>query len=302
MMQMASMIYNCPYLTKSFKFHYSQQSDNKNQCFYVVSIKNDLYVIIRGAKMECDYLIASNFAQIKYEKGYVHKGFHHSALFIINKIESIISKWNGTIYVVGHSTGGGTASMIVAHFIDSKKMNNIYGVTIGAIPSMTLNQSKKYINRIFSFQNDIDVIPQQTIINMRNYTNIFTASSSLKKNKHLKKTEKFLLKQLKKIASKNDSINPMWVTGMITYIPRLFDHIDKSFQMRYHQMYLPGTIILLSNREAPQNIPPEESHRQCFFNIDTIQYHDVKMYTDIIKSIIAQNTLKKYNNSQVIIK
>ena len=289
-MHLSGMIYEETVLPATFTHYYSNTGGGRNQRFFVVSHDTDLFLVIRGADSVIDYTIASDFEQVPFQNGLAHRGLLNASKFVLSKTREIIEKWKGNVFVVGHSTGGGTAGLVVASLVGDG-MKNVYGVLVGPIPSATMNVGKKYRKNILTLQNLNDVITFQTVRLMRNLTSNFINHVNSGSVRGLRSNAKKLIGWFEK---RMPDISPVYVEGMKVFVPNLLEHIENSFKERYKQFYHLGTIVAFKSGQEPMVITKKsQTHELPPITKSTLGLHSVDSYIDAVMQTVVDEYLSR---------
>lgn len=84
--------------------------------FYCLEHSNDLYVVVRGSESNDDWLTDFDCNEvhqiIRGKDIYFHYGFYTAANYIIDNINTFLTRDYENIYFVGHSYGAGVSSVL----------------------------------------------------------------------------------------------------------------------------------------------------------------------------------------------
>lgn len=289
-MQLAGMIYDETILPPGFTHYYSNTGGGKNQRLFLISHDSDLFLVIRGADSTIDYTIASDFRQIPFQNGLAHAGLVNASKFVLNKTIDIIRHWKGHTFIVGHSTGGGTAGIVAATVIGDYGLDNVYGILIGPIPSVTMSVSKKYRKNILTLQNLNDVITFQTVLLMRKMTGNLLNRVNQGSVRGLRNRIKKLVGM---VGNRMENVNPMYIKGMKIFLPKLLEHVENSFNIRYKQLYHMGSVVAFKSGEKPKLITRKnETHRLPPVTETTLALHSVESYMDAVTQAVVDDFLE----------
>ena len=135
--------------------------------FYILDHDNNIFVVVRGTNSVQDIMTDITLFEEKVsfdtETCYIHSGFFKSARFIYMMIRDFILEnySNRNIYLVGHSLGGSTSTILQLFFAYQNMTKHLTVSTFAFAPAPSLSKIPSLVrNRIMSFVYNKDPVPR----------------------------------------------------------------------------------------------------------------------------------------------
>lgn len=272
------------------RYYYNPNTDVEQPAFYIYRLNegNKLFIGIRGTKDINDATTDIEIREINTNKGTYFEGFYRSALYVYQTAYAFIRNHEGPIYFIGHSMGGGIATVLhcLAKF-DFGNTKDINSIVYAPVPAISESLNISYGDKIVTIINSDDAVPTISIGNIYEFLVKYNPLIPVAKYpwKFLNEAVDVVLSiayHFTSLISQNvfESLKRAIATSVDELVA--YANKDKKFVIRYP----PGTVYQLSIDNPAflhdSIIDPREKLNILSFSIHAFKAHKPAQYTKLL--------------------